>query len=451
MNVSLQNIDKVSALLTIKLEKADYQEQVEKSLKNIRQKAQVPGFRQGMVPMSLVKKMYAKSVMAEDVNKLLSERVYGYIKENNLSILGEPLPNVDKQPQIDFDTMEEFDFLFDIALAPEFKAEVAATDKVDYYTVDVTDEMVDNQIKSYTQRNGKYDQVDAYQENDMLKGLLAELDEAGNTKEGGIQVEGAVMMPSYMKSEAQKAIFAAAKVNDVLTFNPNEAYEGHEAEIASLLKIEKEAAAEVKSNFSFQVEEITRFVEGDLNQELFDLVFGKDVVTTEEEFRAKVKESIASQFVADSDYKFLLDARKVIEAKVGKLEYPDALLKRIMLLNNTDKGEEFVNENYDKSVEELTWHLIKEQLVQQAEIKVEQEDVLNMAKDATRAQFAQYGMLSVPEDILENYAKEMLKKKESIDGLVNRVVEAKLAAVLKGKVTLENKVVSVEEFNALFK
>ncbi|MEA4885711.1 MAG: trigger factor [Bacteroides graminisolvens] len=451
MNVSLQNIDKVSALLTIKLEKADYQEQVEKSLKNIRQKAQVPGFRQGMVPMSLVKKMYAKSVMAEEVNKLLSERVYGYIKENNLNILGEPLPNVDKQPQIDFDTMEEFDFLFDIALAPEFKAEVAATDKVDYYTVDVTDEMVDNQIKSYTQRNGKYDQVDAYQENDMLKGLLAELDEAGNTKEGGIQVEGAVMMPSYMKNEAQKAIFAAAKVNDVLTFNPNEAYEGHEAEIASLLKIEKEAAAEVKSNFSFQVEEITRFVEGDLNQELFDLVFGKDVVTTEEEFRAKVKESIASQFVADSDYKFLLDARKVIEAKVGKLEYPDALLKRIMLLNNTDKGEDFVNENYDKSVEELTWHLIKEQLVQQAEIKVEQEDVLNMAKDATRAQFAQYGMLSVPEDILENYAKEMLKKKESIDGLVNRVVEAKLAAVLKGKVTLENKVVSVEEFNALFK
>ena len=451
MNVSLQNIDKVSALLTIKLEKADYQEQVEKSLKNIRQKAQVPGFRQGMVPMSLVKKMYAKSVMAEEVNKLLSERVYGYIKENNLNILGEPLPNVDKQPQIDFDTMEEFDFLFDIALAPEFKAEVAATDKVDYYTVDVTDEMVDNQIKSYTQRNGKYDQVDAYQENDMLKGLLAELDEAGNTKEGGIQVEGSVMMPSYMKNEAQKAIFAAAKVNDVLTFNPNEAYEGHEAEIASLLKIEKEAAAEVKSNFSLQVEEITRFVEGDLNQELFDLVFGKDVVTTEEEFRAKVKESIASQFVADSDYKFLLDARKVIEAKVGKLEYPDALLKRIMLLNNTDKGEEFVNENYDKSVEELTWHLIKEQLVQQAEIKVEQEDVLNMAKDATRAQFAQYGMLSVPEDILENYAKEMLKKKESIDGLVNRVVEAKLAAVLKGKVTLENKVVSVEEFNALFK
>ena len=196
MNVSLQNIDKVSALLTVKLEKADYQPQVDKSLKNIRQKAQVPGFRPGMVPMSLVKKMYGKSVIADEVNKLLSEKVYEYIKENNVNILGEPMPNEEKQPDIDFDTMEEFEFVFDIALAPEFKAEVSSQDKVDYYTIEVTDEMVENQIKAYTQRNGKYEQVEAYEENDMLKGLLAELDEEGNTKEGGIQVEGAVMMPA---------------------------------------------------------------------------------------------------------------------------------------------------------------------------------------------------------------------------------------------------------------
>lgn len=450
MNVSLQNIDKVSALLTVKLEKADYQPQVDKSLKNIRQKAQVPGFRPGMVPMSLVKKMYGKSVIADEVNKLLSEKVYEYIKENNVNILGEPMPNEEKQPDIDFDTMEEFEFVFDIALAPEFKAEVSSQDKVDYYTIEVTDEMVENQIKAYTQRNGKYEQVEAYEENDMLKGLLAELDEEGNTKEGGIQVEGAVMMPSYMKNDEQKAIFANAKVNDVLVFNPDAAYEGNAVEIASLLKIDKEAAAEVKSNFSFQVEEVTRFVNGELNQELFDQVFGKDAVKTEEEFRAKVKESIAAQFVADSDYKFLIDVREVLADKVGKLEFPDALLKRVMLMNNKDKGEEFVNENYDKSIEELTWHLIKEQLVKENDIKVEQDDVINMAKEATKAQFAQYGMLTIPDDILENYAKEMLKKKESIDGLVNRVVETKLAAALKGKVTLENKTVSMEEFNKMF-
>ena len=316
MNVSLQNIDKVSALLTVKLEKADYQEKVDKSLKNFRQKAQMPGFRKGMVPMSLVKKMYGKSALAEEVNKLLSETVYKYIQDNKLNILGEPLPNEDKQPTIDFDTQEEFEFLFDIALAPEFKAEVSAADKVDYYDIAVTDEMVDNQVKAYTQRNGKYEKVDAYADNDMLKGLLAELDEQGNTKEGGIQVEGAVMMPSYMKNDEQKAIFANAKVNDVLVFNPHTAWDGNPAELASLLKIDKEAAAEVKSNFSFQVEEITRFVPGDLNQEIFDQVFGKDVVKTEEEFRAKVKEAIAKQFVADSDYKFLIDLRKVMMEKV---------------------------------------------------------------------------------------------------------------------------------------
>ena len=265
-----------------------------------------------------------------------------------------------------------------------------------------------------------------------------------------IQVEGAVMMPSYMKNDEQKAIFAGAKVNDVLVFNPNTAWDGNAAELSSLLKIDKEAAPEVKSNFSFQVEEITRFVPGDLTQEIFDQVFGEGNVKTEEEFRAKVKEVIANQFVADSDYKFLIDARKMLTEKVGKLEFPDALLKRIMRLNNPDKEESFVEDNYDKSIEELTWHLIKEQLVKANDIKVEQEDITNMAKEATRAQFAQYGMMSVPEEILENYSKEMLKKKESIEGLVNRVVESKLATALKSQVELEHKNVSAEEFNKMF-
>ena len=403
-----------------------------------------------MVPTSLIKKMYGKSVIAEVVNKALQEAVYNYIKENKVNMLGEPLPNEEKQQNIDFDTMDEFDFVFDIALAPEFKAEVSTKDKVDYYTIEVSDEMIDNQVKMYTQRTGKYDKVDAYEDNDMLKGLLAQLDEEGNTKEGGIQVEGAVLMPSYMKNDDQKAIFANAKVNDVLVFNPNVAYDGHAAELGSLLKIDKEIAKDVKSNFSFQVEEITRFVPGELTQEVFDQAFGEGVVKTEEEFRAKIKEEIAARFVADSDYKFLIDVRKVLMDKVGKLEFPDALLKRIMLLNNEEKGEEYVAENYDKSIEELTWHLIKEQLVEANDIKVEQEDVLKMARETTKAQFAQYGMLSIPDDVLDNYAQEMLKKKETINNLVSRVVEVKLAAALKAQVTLENKNVSIEEFNKMF-
>lgn len=450
MNVSLQNIDKVSALLTVKLEKADYQEKVDKALKDMRRKAQMPGFRKGMVPASLIKKMYGKSVLAEEVNKLLSESVYKYIQDNKLNILGEPLPNEEKQPEIDFDAMEDFEFLFDIALAPEFKVEVSAADKVDYYNIEVSDELVNNQIKTYTQRNGKYEKVDAYADNDMLKGLLTELDDEGKVKEGGIQVENAVLLPSDMKNDEQKALFANTKVNDVVAFNPQAAWDGNDIRVSTLLKIDKEAAADMKSNFSFRIEEITRFVPGDLNQEIFDQVFGKDAVKTEEEFRNKVKESIAKQFAADSDFKFLIDVRKMLMDKVGKLEFPDALLKRIMRLNNPDKDEKFVDENYDKSIEELTWHLIKQQLVQANEIKVEQADIVAMAKESTRAQFAQYGMLTVPDEILENYSKEMLQKKESVERLVDRVIETKLSAALKGQVTLEQKTVSLEEFNKLF-
>ena len=447
----MQNVDKVSALLTVNIEKADYQERVEKVLKKYRQQVNMPGFRKGMVPMSLIKKQFGKSAMAEEVDKLMQDAVNNYIRENKVNMLGMPLPNDEKMQTIDFDTQEDFEFVFDIALAPEFKAEITEQDTLDFYTIAVSDEMVNSQVDMYAQRAAKYEKVEEYADRDMVKGLLAELDENGNTKEGGIQVEGAVMMPSYMKNDEQKAIFATAKVNDVLVFNPNAAFEGNEAELSSLLKIKREEVAEMKSNFSFQVEEITRAVPAALDQALFDQVFGEGAVSSEEEFRGKIKEGIAAQFVADSNYKFLLDARTYLMNKVGKLEFPDALLKKIMLMNNEDKGESFVEENYEKSLEELTWHLIKEQLVEAFGIKVEQADILEMAKENTRMQFAQYGMMSIPEEMLENYAKEMLKKKENVEGLVNRAVESKLAVALKSKAALNNKEVSMEEFNDLLK
>ena len=447
MNISLQNVSNVSAVLTAQIEKADYQEKVEKSLKTLRQRVNMPGFRKGMVPMGLIKKQYGVSVLLEEVDKLLQEKVGEYIRENKVNMLGTPLP---KENNIDFSKDENFEFSFDIALAPEFSIELSNNDAVDYYDIDVTDDMVDQQVKMYAQRNAKYDKVEEYQDKDMLKGLLAELDENGSTKEGGVQVEGAVMMPSYMKNEDQKAIFNGAKVNTVLVFNPSVAFDNNEAELASLLKVKKEEVANYKGNFSFQIEEITRMVPGELNQELFDQVLGEGKASNEEEFRAQVKESIATQFVADSDYKFLIDLRAYTMGKVGKLEFADDLMKRIMLENNKEKGEEYVNENYDKSLEELTWHLIKEKLVEANGIKVEQADIQNMAKEATRAQFAQYGMINVPDELLDNYSKEMLKKRESVEALVNRVIETKLAAAVKGQITLNHKAISVEDFNKMF-
>ena len=447
MNISLQNVDKVSAVLTAQIEKADYQEKVEKALKTLRQRVNMTGFRKGMVPMGLIKKQYGTSVLLEEVDKLLQEKVGEYIRENKVNMLGTPLP---KENNINFETDENFEFSFDIALAPEFNVELSAADNLDYYDINVTDEMVDQQVKMYTQRTAKYEKVEDYQDNDMLKGLLAELDENGNTKEGGLQVEGAVMMPSYMKNDDQKAIFNGAKVNTVLVFNPSVAFDNNEAELASLLKVKKEDVAAHTGNFSFQIEEITRMIPGELTQELFDQVLGEGKASNEEEFRAQIKEAIAKQFEGDSDYKFMIDVRTYLANKVGKLEFADGLMKRIMLENNKEKGEEFVNENYDKSLEELTWHLIKEKLVEANGIKVEQGDITDMAKETTRAQFAQYGMINVPDELLENYSKEMLKKRESVEALVNRVIESKLGDALKAQVTLNHKAVSAEEFNQMF-
>ena len=448
MNISLQNVDNVSAVLTVQIEKADYQENVEKALKTLRQRVNMPGFRKGMVPMGIIRKQYGSSVLVEEVDKLMQEKVNNYIRENKVNMLGMPLPK--ENDRVDFKTDENFEFSFDIALAPDFNIEFSNNDVIDYYDIDVTDEMVEQQIKMYTQRTAKYEKVEEYQDGDMLKGLLAELDENGVTKEGGIQVEHAVMMPDYMKNDDQKAIFTAAKVNSVLVFNPSVAFDSNEVELASLLKIKKEDVVNHKGNFSYQIEEITRTIPGELNQELFDQVLGKGKAQNEEEFRAQIKAVIKTQYEADSDYKFLIDVRNNAANKVGKLQFADDLMKRIMLENNKEKGEEFVSEHYDKSIEELSWHLIKEKLVTAYGIKVEQDDILNMAKEATRAQFAQYGMINVPDELLENYSKEMMKKRESVESLVNRAVEAKLSEILKEKVTLNHKAISSADFNKMF-
>ncbi len=450
MNISFEKVDKVSALLTIKLEKADYEEKVTAALKDFRKKANLPGFRQGQAPMSLLRKRFGTEILAEEVNKMLGRETYNYLREQKINTLGEPLPNEEKTPQIDFQTMEEFTFAFDVALAPEFDAKVSDKDEVDYYTITVEDAMVDQQVQAYAQRAGEYNKVDSYQDKDMVKAILAQLDAEGNTLEGGIQVEGAVMLPDYMKDDAEKAKFAGAKVNDVLVINPAKAYADSAVELSSLLKITKEEAAEMKSDFSCQITEITRFEAAPVNQELFDRILGKDVVKSEEEFRANIAENMSRDFQADSDFKFVQDIRAYLTKRVGEVEYADAILKRLMKLNNPDKDEAAIENDYRASLNELTWHLIKEQLSDQLEVKIEQADVLETAKVATRMQFAQYGMLNVPEDALTNYANEMLKNKQQAEGMVARTVENKIAEKVKGIVKLNNKTVTLEEFNKLF-
>lgn len=441
MEFTFKNSDATSAILSVKIQEADYASLVEKQLKNIRQKANIPGFRPGMVPMGLVKKQYGTAVKAEEINKLLQTKIFEYIKENKVDMLGEPLPIEEQQAAIDMVNDKDFTFDFEIALAPKFDASLTSADELAYYKIQPTDEMIDSQVQAYAQRCGEYKQVESYEEKDMLKGSLVE------AAEGGISVKDAVMMPTYMKNDEQKALFAGAKVGDVITFNPTTAFDGSEAELSSLLKIEKSEVAAHAGEFTYTISEITRFVASEINQNVFDAAFGKDTVKSEEEFRAKISEQFAERFAVDSDYKLLLDTRSYLMERVGKLEFPEALLRRIMEMNKAEGAESISEEDFQKSITELSWHLIKEQLAKKFEIKIDDNDVLSVAKAATRDQFMQYGMGNVPEDLLENYATGMLKQEKTREALINRAVDIKLIEAVKGVVTLKEEQISVEDFN----
>ena len=449
MKIAFDCADKINGVLTMTIEQADYQEKVEKTLKEYRKKAQVPGFRPGMVPMGMIKKQYGTAVKVDEVNRLLGEKLYEYIRENKIQMLGDPLPNTEKQVAQDFEKEGDLTFVFDIAVAPEFEAKLSGKDKIAYYTIDVDDKLIGQQVEMYQSQAGEFVKADVFSGNDTITGDLRQLDENGNTLEGGITTEAGMVMPAYIKEESQKKLFDGCKAGDIITFNPKKAYPDNDAEVAALLKVKKEDVADLTSDFSFQVTEIRHFQPAEVNQALFDRVFGEGNVKDEKEFREKIAEQLKAQFVGSSDYKFMLDVREHLEKKVGKLEFPEALLKRIMLNNNKDKGEDFVEKNFEASINELKWHLIKEQIVAAQKIEIKDEDLKAVAKNAMRAQFAQYGMSNVPDDVLENYAEEQLKKRENIDNFVDRAIDLKLTEVLKNVVKLDEKAISLDDFNKL--
>ena len=448
MNITFESADKINGLMTVTIEQADYQEAVDKKLKEYRKKAQVPGFRPGMVPMGLIKKQYGTAVKADEVNRILGEKLYSYIRENKIQMLGEPMPNEEKQQPQDLATDGPFVFVFDIAVAPEFKAELTDKDKVDYYSIKVDDKLIDDQVNMYASQAGEFVEAQSWSGNDTLKGDIRELDDKGNTLEGGITTEAGMIMPSYIKGEEEKKKFDGAKPGDIITFNPKKAYPDNDAEVAALLKVQKEDVKDLNSDFSFQITEIRHFQPAAIDEKLFERVFGEGV-KDEADFRQRISDSLKAQLVSNSDFKFLQDVRKYMEKKVGDLQFPEELLKRVMLNNNKDKGEEFVEKNFKASIDELKWHLIKEQLVAAAQVKVEDDDLKQVAREAIRAQFAQYGMSNVPDDIIDNYADEQLKKRENVESFVDRAVDAKLTQALKGQVKLNNKEVSLEEFNKM--
>lgn len=448
MNITFDNSEKVSGVLTIVVEENDYQDNVRKTLNDYRKKANIPGFRPGQAPIGMIKRQLGSQVKVDAINKLVGEKIYDYISENKINMLGQPMPHLGEEP-VDLDAPAPYTLKFDIAVAPEIDIKLSKRNKIPFYNIAVSDEMIDQQIDAYASRGGSYEKVDSYEDNDMLKGDLRELNEDGSTKEGGITVSDAVLMPAYIKVDDQKALFQGCKTGDIITFCPKAAYPESTVEISSLLKISKEEAEKVESSFSYQITEITRYKKHAIDQELFDQTFGEGVVKDEKAFRNKIADNLKEQLSINAEYRFLSDVRAYVEKKLGDVKYADELMKRIMLANNKDKDQKYVDDNYGASIKELTWHLAKNHLLEQCEIKIEDGDVKDIAKDMTRMQFAQYGMANIPEEYIEQYAEEMLKKPEQVDQLVSQAADKKLMKALKTVVALDEKDITFEDFQKL--
>ena len=449
MNISLNKTDNVNGIITIEMERTDFQENVDKTLNQYRRKANIPGFRPGKVPMGVVKKLYNTSVLSEEVNKLINSSLSNYIHENKIPILGEPLPKINLEKELDLENDEHFSFDFEIGLSPELDLTFDKNDSLPYYKVKLENEHLEKQIEGYKQNFGTYVSIEeSAVETDLLKGTATEL-ENGEPKENGIVVENAILMPSYIKNDEEtKNRFVGANAGDDVIINPSKAYD-NAAEIASFLNKTKEEVAEVTSDFKFTIAEITRFKEAELNQDLFDKVLGKDVVTDEASFRYKIEESLNNQFTPDADYFFMKEARKAMLAKLENAEFPEEFLKKWLKLTNEEATDEVIEQDFPNILNDIKYQLAKEKIVKDNDIKTEASDVQELATQVAQMQFAQYGMSNLPVEMLQDYVKRMLEKEETVNGLFSRVVENKIASWLKETINIDEKVITSEEFSKI--
>lgn len=446
MDVKFEKKDNVNGVITIALSEADYTEKVNKELKSIGQKRPLKGFRPGHTPLNLLKKFFGKQVLGEVVNDEISEQLTKYIHENNLHVLGEPI--LTNETEFDPVKSSDFVFKFEVGLAPEFDVDLKSVE-IPYYTIDVDDEMYENQSKTLRARFGKQVPSEQTTEDALIKGSMVELNEDGSVKEDGITVEKTIVSPKYFKNADEKAKFEGKKVGDEVVFNPSKTCDGNLGELGSMLNLTRDKA-DVKSDFKMTIAEIMVNQPAELNQEFFDMALGKDAVKSEEEYKAKLKEDIAVSLKGDSNYRFTLDAQNAIVAKVGDLELPDEFLKKFFLSRDEKTTAEKMEEEYPKMKPQLIWQLAKDKIAQEGAVKVEEDDLLNLAKLVVTQQFTQYGIFNAPEDVIERQAKEIVQKQEYRRDLANRAVDDKIFAYIQSTANVANKTVSVKEFNALF-
>ncbi|HNW56933.1 MAG TPA: trigger factor [Bacteroidales bacterium] len=448
MNITRENIDDLNALLKVKIEKADYEDKVDTVLKDYRKKANIKGFRPGMVPIALIKKMYGKAVQVDEINKVVTDNIQKYLSDEKIEVLGDPLPKANDEEIIDFDTQEEFTFTFELGLSPVFELNLSKKNKVSEYTIAIDDKMKNDYLENYTRRYGELKKVDITEEKDVLKGKIEAIDNDLNIIPEGPSADDNSLAIDLIKDEEIKKDFIGKSQDDAIDFDIKKAFP-NDSEIAGLLRIKKEDAAAIDGKFRFTIKEISRFYPAEIGKELFDRIYGEGVVNSEEEFRKKIEEEIALNLKRESDYKLMMDI-KALAIEKTEFQLPEEFLKKWLLRVNEKTTQEQVDKEFDSFGKDLKWQLIRNKVAKDNDVKISDEDLQKEAENITRYQFQQYGLFYATDEQISNYAKETLKREDDAKRIADKILEEKAIAIMKDLVKLEEKSVTVEEFNKLF-
>jgi trigger factor len=448
MNITRENIDDQNAVLKVKIEKTDYEDKVENVLKDYRKKANIKGFRPGMVPIGLVKKMYGRAVQIDEINKKVTETIQKYLTDEKLEILGDPLPKANEQEKIDFDTQEDFTFSFELGLTPVIELKLTKKNKVNLHEIIIDDKMKSDYLDNYTRRYGELRKADLTEEKDIIKGKIEAIDETGNVMPEGPSAEDTSLGIDIIKDKKIKKHFIGKSLNDTIDFDLKKTFP-NDTEIAGILHKKKEEVAELNGNFRFTINEISRFHPAELGKELFDKIFGEGVVNSEDEFMKKIENEISINLKRESDFKLLMDIKNLAIEKTD-FQLPDEFLKRWLLKVNEKTTREQIEKEFDSFRKDLKWQLIRNKVALDNEVKISEEELLKEAENITRHQFQKYGLFYATDEQISNYAKETLKREDDAKRISDKILEEKVILVIKELVKLENKSVTVEEFNKLF-
>lgn len=447
MEVVKNQIDDLNATLTVSVTNNDIAGDVEKTLREYRRKAVVPGFRPGNVPIGLIKKMYENAVIADELNKKVSGAISDYLVNEKINILGDPLPN-ESQEQIEFGKQESYDFSFDIALIPEFELKLSKKDKINKYSIKVDDEMIERYVSGFKRQFGSLNDAEKSDEDSLLSVELIQVDKKGAVVENGITVEEASISVKVVKNKKIQTSFTNLAVGDAVDFNIKKAFP-NDAEISSILKIKKEEIETLEPNFRLVVKTVKTFKEAEVNQEFFNKCFGENVVKTEEEFRNRIIEDIKASFARETKYRLLLDVKDKITKKAD-FNLPEEFLKRWLKVTNKEVTDEQLEAEFPKFVEDLKWTLIKSKVAKENEIKVSEDELRHAAKQQIIAQFSQYGMSYIPDEYLTKYANEILQKEGEANKLYEQEIEEKVVDFIAEQIKTDDTEITVEEFQKLF-